>query len=112
MSLDVSCPDCGEDEDLVGERVAGAISLVCGRCGRRWVRSLDPRCGRCGSTDLQEVPLAIVEKGRGTQLSVVGTRKIRLCSSCDAERLSRYHRNRPNPLMPDELPTLDDTGRG
>ena len=28
--------------------------------------------------------------------------------SCDAETLSNYHRNRPNPLMPSELPTLDD----
>jgi hypothetical protein len=52
------------------------------------------------------VPLAIVEKGRGTQLSVVGTRTVFLCSTCDAETLDRYHRNRPNPLMPDELPTV------
>jgi hypothetical protein len=59
---------------------------------------------------MQSVPLAIVEKGRGTQLSVVGTRIVYLCSACDAESLDRYHRNRPNPLMPDELPTLDPGG--
>jgi len=53
------------------------------------------------------VPLAIVEKGRGTQLSVVGTRTVYLCSMCDAETLERYHRNRPNPLMPNELPTVE-----
>jgi hypothetical protein len=56
---------------------------------------------------MQAVPLAIVEKGRGTQLSVVGTRVVHLCSSCDVEALDRYHRNLPNPLMPDELPTVD-----
>lgn len=53
------------------------------------------------------MPLAIVEKGRGTQLSVVGTRSVHLCVSCDAETLERWQRNRPNPLMPDTLPTLD-----
>ena len=59
---------------------------------------------------MQSAPLAIVEKGRGTQLSVVGTRIVMLCSGCDAEALKRYHRNRPNPLMPDELPTIDLAG--
>ena len=54
---------------------------------------------------MQPVPLAILEKGRGTQLSVVGTRTIHLCSECDAETLRVYHRNRPNPLMPDDIPT-------
>ena len=59
---------------------------------------------------MQSAPLAIVEKGRGTQLSVVGTRIVQLCSVCDADALDRYHRNRPNPLMPDELPTIDPEG--
>ena len=59
---------------------------------------------------MQSVPLAIVEKGRGTQLSVVGTRIVQLCSTCDVETLDRYHRNRPNPLMPDDLPTVHSEG--
>ncbi len=54
---------------------------------------------------MQEVPLAILEKARGTQLSVVGTRPIHLCSQCDAPTLRIYHRNRPNPLLPDDIPT-------
>lgn len=53
---------------------------------------------------MQVAALAIVERGRGTQLSVVGTRSVHLCSGCDAEALAAYHRNRPNPLMPDQLP--------
>lgn len=52
------------------------------------------------------MPLAIIEKGRGTQLSVVGVRPIDLCSVCDRGRLRHYHDHRPNPLMPDELPTI------
>lgn len=55
---------------------------------------------------MQTVPLAILERSRGTQLSVVGTRPVQLCSDCDAEKLAAYHRKRPNPLMPDELPTI------
>jgi len=84
--------------------------MTCDVCGHQWSRLLDPVCERCGSADMQAVPLAIVEKGRGTQLSVVGTRAIYLCSDCDAVTLERYHRNRPNPLMPDQLPTLPDPG--
>ncbi len=55
---------------------------------------------------MQPAVLAIVEKSRGTQLSVVGTRIVHLCTDCDAETLATFHRNRPNPLMPDELPHL------
>ena len=80
--------------------------MTCESCGHEWNRSLKPTCPECGSTDMQTVPLAIVEKSRGTQLSVLGTRPIDLCSVCDAEKLARFHRNRPNPLMPDVLPTI------
>jgi predicted RNA-binding Zn-ribbon protein involved in translation (DUF1610 family) len=103
--MEIACPSCGESDALRGERRDDSIRLTCDRCGNRWSRSLRPVCPKCGGPDLQTVPLAIVEKGRGTQLSVVGTRPINLCSGCDADVLVRYHRNRPNPLMPDELPT-------
>jgi hypothetical protein len=104
--MDIRCPSCGEDEALRGERDDDRIDLTCDACRHRWVRDLTPRCPRCGGGDLQTVPLAILEKGRGTQLSVVGTRPIDLCTRCDDVVLRRYHRNRPNPLMPDELPTI------
>ncbi len=106
--MDVRCPSCGEDEALLGTKVEGGIELTCEACGHRWVRDPRPRCPRCGGDDLQTVPLAILEKGRGTQLSVVGTRPVDLCTECDAATLDRYHRNRPNPLMPDELPTAEE----
>ena len=102
---DLACGTCGETDDLAGVSVDGVIVVTCGSCGASWNRDPSPRCEACGGIDLQSVPLAIVEKGRGTQLSVVGTRTVRLCSDCDAETLERYHANRPNPLMPSELPT-------
>lgn len=103
--MDIACPDCGETEALRGIRRETLIELVCDSCGRQWERDLAPSCRRCGGDDMQAVPLAILEKGRGTQLSVVGTRTVHLCSKCDAETLRRYHDNRPNPLMPDDIPT-------
>jgi hypothetical protein len=104
------CPGCGEANDISGRRTDDVITIACGSCGATWDRDLAPHCQHCGGGDVQPVPLAIVEKGRGTQLSVVGTRIVHLCSSCDVEALERYHRNRPNPLMPDELPTTDSEG--
>lgn len=92
---------------MTGSRSGDVISLVCDVCGQVWDRDPSPRCGSCGGDDLQAVVLAIVEKSRGTQLSVVGTRIVHLCRSCDEAVLERYNRNRPNPLMPDELPNVD-----
>lgn len=103
--IDIACPECGESEELRGERSGDGIEMLCGACRHRWRRSLQATCPTCGRTDLRRVPLAIVEKGRGTQLSVVGTRPIYLCPDDDGDVLARWQANRPNPLMPDELPT-------
>lgn len=108
MPIDIACPSCGETDDLSGSPSDDGVVLSCGACRTEWARARASVCGRCGGEDLQTVPLAIVERSRGTQLSVVGTRPIRLCSACDADRLARYHANRPNPLMPDELPTVGE----
>lgn len=102
----MTCPACGEDDDLAGDRADDEITITCGRCGHTWRRPTTPVCRRCGATDLEPVPLAIVERSRGTQLSVVGIRTIHLCPVCDEAAVARWQRNRPNPLMPDELPTV------
>ncbi|HSF86534.1 MAG TPA: hypothetical protein VLG28_12880 [Acidimicrobiia bacterium] len=104
--MDLACPQCGEAEALQGERREGAIDMTCETCGFEWERSLAPKCPTCGGGDVETVPLAILEKSRGTQLSVVGTRPVTLCYGCDAAALTKFHKNRPNPLMPDELPHL------
>ena len=103
--MDIACPECGEAEALRGDRADDAIFIVCEVCDTRWSRDLSPSCRECGGSDMQTVPLAILEKGRGNQLSVVGTRPIQLCSVCDADTLAKYHANRPNPLLPDDIPT-------
>lgn len=107
MALDITCPMCDESHDLSGVRDGDDITITCNACGQTWTRSVAPRCSRCDGDDLQTVPLAIVEKGRGTQLSVVGIRMVQLCRSCDGEAIDRWQANRPNPLLPDQLPTVD-----
>jgi hypothetical protein len=102
----IACPSCGEREDLAGTETGAGTELTCGTCGAEWLKSTEKACPTCGTLDLQTVPLAIVERSRGTQLSIVGTRPVALCSACDAERLADYHAHRPNPLMPEELPTV------
>jgi hypothetical protein len=108
MLADIACPDCGEVDDLAGERTASHIRLTCGVCGHEWMRTNASACSKCGGDDLQVVPLAIVERSRGTQLSIVGTRPVTLCSACDAETLRHYHAHRPSPLMPTEIPTMGE----
>lgn len=104
--VEIECPECGEDERLVGERSDdGLIALTCEACGRTWTRDPSPRCPTCGADDLFAALKAIVEKSRGTQLSVVGTEVVHLCLACDAELLAEYRISR-SPLMPDDLPTL------
>ena len=108
MPLSIECSACGETEALVGVERGDGIELSCQSCGNTWMRSSRKTCSTCGSDDLQTVPLAIVERSRGTQLSSVGTRPIDLCSVCNAAELERYHANRPNPLMPASLPTVGE----
>lgn len=106
-SRHIACPACGEEEDLTGRRNDTEILLTCGKCGSEWTRQLAPRCPRCGGDDLQTVPVAIVEKSRGTQLSVVGIRTVEMCWVCDQDTIRRWQGNRPNPLLPSELPNAD-----
>jgi hypothetical protein len=107
MALEIACPSCGESEELSGRRRDEHIEITCGGCGQIWDRPTSPVCPECNGDDLVAVPLAIVEKSRGTQLSVVGIRIVHLCTSCDADAIERWQKNRPNPLLPAELPTGD-----
>jgi len=104
VAREILCPDCGETDDIRGVRDARLIALTCEVCGFEWTRDPSPVCPECAGDDLYPAIAAIVEKGRGTQLSVVGTRVVHLCEACDAPTLRRYFKNRPNPLMPDDLP--------
>ncbi len=100
---DLTCANCGEDDDLLGERDGEVITITCQACGLVWDRDLAPSCGTCGSTDVRPAFQAILDKSRGTQLSIQSMRLVHLCPTCDPEKLEAYlHSNTPIP--PDELP--------
>ena len=106
MAIEISCPACGESERLRGDRCDQVIALVCEVCSAEWLRdpSAQPKCARCGGDDMREAVQALVEKSRGTQLSIQSFRQVWLCPTCDSVRYDRYKvSNRP--LPPDELPT-------
>ena len=106
MSHAIECPNCGEDERLLGTRDGETIRVRCEACGLGWDRDLAPSCPTCGSTEVRPAFQAIGEKSRGTQLSMQSARLIHLCPTCDAGRLNDYHRTN-SPLMPAQLPTTD-----
>lgn len=101
---DIECPACGETEDLTGRPVDDCIEITCASCDTEWVRDPSPTCKRCGGSDVEGAIKAVVEKSRGSQLSIVATQVVHLCRDCDAELLASYRISR-SPLMPDQLPT-------
>jgi Zn ribbon nucleic-acid-binding protein len=105
-AADVRCPRCGEQEELHGRRSEGQILLRCLRCGYDGPRVAARRCQTCGGADVVERPKALVERARGTQLSVVGYTTIGLCRRCDADDLARAIEH-GGAVLPKELPTVD-----
>lgn len=105
---DVRCPNpkCGEQEELSGRRVDGEVVLTCASCGYDGPRVARRTCPGCGSVDVVERPKAVVERSRGTQLSVVGYTTVTLCKTCDADTLAAALTH-GGAVMPEELPTVD-----
>jgi len=103
MSDEIRCPACGEADDLEGTNDDGVITITCGECDNVWERDRERRCPRCGAGDLYPVPIAILEKSRGTQLSIMSTRPEYLCWVCDRDLIDGQRRS-GTPIMPDELP--------
>ena len=101
---EIACPACGETDDLSGERDGDLIRIRCASCDAVWHRDPERRCPRCQAGDLYAAPVAVVEKSRGTQLSIVSTRSVHLCWSCDRDLIDAQRRS-GTALMPDQLPT-------
>jgi DNA-directed RNA polymerase subunit RPC12/RpoP len=101
---EIACPRCREDEELSGRPDGDLILIDCLACGASWHRDPERRCPRCGAGDLYPAPVAIVEKSRGTQLSIMSTRIEYLCWRCDRDLIDAQ-RQSGTALMPDELPT-------
>lgn len=105
MVDEIACPSCGETENLDGERQDELIEITCGSCDTLWQRDPTRRCPRCDAGDLYAAPVAVIEKSRGTQLSIVSTRSEYLCWVCDRDLIDAQ-RQSGTALMPDQLPTL------
>ena len=109
MSDTIACPACGETEELRGapldpDHPDDGVQITCQACGAGWDRTPGTRCERCGSTQIYDAPVAIVEKSRGSQLSILGTSTTPWCWHCDRDLIDAQRRS-GTALMPDELPT-------
>ena len=79
----VSCPSCGEAEDLTGERRPdGTLQITCHACETVWERHGDRRCRLCGSADLRYTPKPLWERGRGEQRTPAGQIPAYACWAC------------------------------
>lgn len=79
----IACPNCGEDEDLTGERLGEAITLTCGACDLRWNRDTEPVCALCGSTDIEGIATSTLEEhGRANVRAPSGIRLAYYCWNC------------------------------
>ncbi len=88
MTTEIVCATCGTDEHLRGERRDDdLIELTCEQCGASWTRDPRPACPKCGGHDLEAAPKVIVEKSRGTQMSIQGIHREFLCRECDIDEI-------------------------
>lgn len=86
MAPQITCPECGETDDLSGRETKRGIRIKCGKCGASWLRDEQPQaCVTCGGTDCVTRPRALTQYSRGTQLSIVAMGEIVLCRQCDAK---------------------------
>ena len=98
---EIVCETCGTDEFLRGSlRDDDTIELTCEQCGATWIRDPRPSCPTCGGTDLEAAPRLILEKSRGSQMSIQGVQREFLCHVCDAEQIAAKRDGH----LPDRLP--------
>jgi Zn finger protein HypA/HybF involved in hydrogenase expression len=84
MTLEIICPSCSTDDHLSGRPTDdGLIELTCEACRVRWTRDPRPRCPKCDGDDLYHVPRVLLEKSRGTQMSIQGVHVEYGCYACD-----------------------------
>ena len=108
MSInEVVCPNCGEDENLRGDSKESGntekVKVTCETCQIEWERDITPKCSSCSSGDLRAAVRSIVDKSRGTQLSIQSLSVVYLCPNCDSEELNAWNQSN-TPLPPHELP--------
>ncbi len=87
--IEITCPACGTDEHLLGRPEGEIIRITCTACDLTWDRLTAPHCDRCGGRDMVCVPEVLVERSRGTQMSIMGVQPHYRCRLCDAAELAR-----------------------
>lgn len=103
----VSCPGCGEEEALRGRPADDGVRVSCESCGAEWTRFPGRSCDRCGGTEMWVGLRALVDRSRGTQLSVTGTVEVAMCWQCDRAVLEDHARRTNNSLlMPAVMPNV------
>lgn len=107
MTDELLCPSCGTDDHLSGRREGDVIRITCEACDLVWDRDPSPRCPTCGSRDVHPAPQTVLEKSRGTQLSIVALRVVHLCVTCDADVLQQQ-RESNRAIPPRENPVGDE----
>ena len=89
MAAEIVCSSCGTDEHLRGTPMDdGLIELTCDDCQITFTRDPRPSCAKCGGFDMEAMPQVIVEKSRGTQMSIQGVHREFMCRVCDADQIS------------------------
>ena len=89
MTAEIVCSSCGTDEHLRGSPTDdGLIELTCDACQITFTRDPRPSCAKCGGFDMEAMPQVIVEKSRGTQMSIQGVHREFMCRVCDTDQIS------------------------
>jgi hypothetical protein len=87
--IEITCPACGTDDHLSGSAHDNSIRVTCTACELSWDRLTTPHCEQCNGQDMVCVPEILVERSRGTQLSIMGVQPHYRCRTCDADELNK-----------------------
>lgn len=81
--MSFSCPSCGNEKQLQGEREGDLVHIACLAYGHEWTH--DPwSCPRCGER-MHAARKPLIQKARGTQQSIIGYRSTKECPRCDVD---------------------------
>lgn len=91
MVTQIVCTACGTDDHLSGSpRDDDLIELHCSACDVTFTRDPRPSCPKCGGFEMEAMPKVLLEKSRGSQLSIQGVQREFLCRKCDDEQIHEH----------------------